>query len=847
MADPERPLIPLPRAEQVPPRPPPPPPRGGPKGPRKARQIERLSPKFERLKTSLEEKRAALEADPEGVAPEQVLVLETNGPAKELLDAVKATPGLAWLAEEGLYDVVPDEDFFIPEAPKKLLTARLYMILTDQAALAQLLSLWSLWTRNRRLPKEFRSWNHVLRKLRDLRRWGVADRLRETGIAEDWELRKQHGGARGAPVEIELWFRSPEQRELAAQRVTALVRAAQGQVLAASTIADIHYHAILASLPTAAVEHLLHDDSVQLVKADDVRLFRPVPQASIMPSGEAPNEDAPERGAAGPLLDPVVALLDGLPLENHALLAERLTVDDPDDWSPTYPVDRRFHGTAMAALIIHGDLSSSSAPLRNRLYVRPILRLDTWGRERAPEDELWVDLVHRAVRRAVVGEGGAPPSSPGVQIVNLSVGDLFQPFVDSALSPLARLLDWLAWEHNLLFVVSAGNHIDDIQVDGNAQGPRLEDGVLLALQASHRHRRLLSPAESINAITVGALHHDDSGPVAARYPEEMVLLSTDGMPAPFSALGRGFRRSVKPDLLAPGGRTLYARALGSDPSRPFVLVQRPLEPPGSKVAAPVRRGTRYQAGTSNAAALTTRAAVQILEAIRSLQVNAPELQAVPPALLVKALLVHTAEWPRSATEVFERTLKNDSNKSVFKDYLSAFLGYGVLRTDRALGCTADRATLVGGDTIGEGETRLHRIPLPAALNAFTGRRRLTITLAWFSPINPNSRAYRCAALAFVPPIDGRTPLRVSRADVDLRAGLRGTVQHAVLERDSGAINVTEGETIEIPVTCLFESRGGLGFRVPYALAVTVEVAPGLSVSVYDSIRDIVRARVPIRQ
>jgi hypothetical protein len=244
--------------------------------------------------------------------------------------------------------------------------------------------------------------------------------------------------------------------------------------------------------------------------------------------------------------------------------------------------------------------------------------------------------------------------------------------------------------------------------------------------------------------------------------------------------------------------------------------------------------------------VTTRAAEDVLSIVRAVGASSPDLQGIPDALLVKALLVHTAEWPREAHAVFERALRNEANNSFFDDYVSAFLGYGVLRTDRALGCTADRVTLVGGDVIGENETRLHRIPLPVALNAFTGRRRLTMTLAWFSPINPNHQKYRCAALSFVPLTDDRTPLRVSRTDVDLRAVGRGTVQHVVLERDTGAINVGDNDALEIPVTCVFDSRNGLGIRIPYALAVTLEVAPGLAVPIYDAVRELVRPRVPVR-
>lgn len=848
MADGDRPLLALPRPDRVAARlPAAPRGGGGAKGPGKARQLERLSPQFLQLQAALGEKRAALQTDAGAVAPELVLVFETNGPVAELVDAVRATPGLAWLAEEDLLDVTPDADFFIPKDPRKQLTARLYMVMTNQAALDQLLSLWAGWKANKRLPKELKGWRAVFAKLRNVRRWGTADRLAETGILRDWEDRKQFGASH-ISVEVELWFRSAEQRGAAAERVSQLVRAAAGQVLQTAVLPDIAYHAVLARLPVDAVERLLTGDGAALVKADDVRLFHPIPQARIVRSAAAAAEDARDSTPTAALGEPVVALLDGLPVENHPELRGRLTVEDPDGWAATYPVGERFHGTAMASLILHGDLAAPGEPSDRRLYVRPILRPDTWDRESAPEDQLWLDLVHRAIRRIIVGDAGAGPSAPGVRIVNLSVGDAFQPFVDVAVSPLARLIDWLAWEHDLLFIVSAGNHVTVLEVEhGGEPGPEFEQAVLRALQEDHRHRRLLSPAESVNAVTVGAAHQDEGGPLVPRYAEERLLVTTNGMPSPFSALGRGFRKAVKPDVLAPGGRMIYAASIGANgPPLAFGPVARSLEPPGQKVAAPTSRGTLYQSGTSNAAALTTRSAERLLRIVRQITAGSPHLADLPEVVLLKALLVHTAEWPAGAVEVLERALKTERNKHVFWDHVSAFVGYGLVHPDRALACTADRVTLLGGDTIGENETRLHRVPLPPGLNAFTGRRRLTVTLAWLSPINANHRKYRSAALSFEPPIGERSPLRLEGLDVDLRAVRRGTVQHAVLERDAGAINVGADDLLEIPVTCVFESHQGKGYVVPYGLAVSLEVAPGLAVSIYDEVRDRVRPRVPVR-
>jgi hypothetical protein len=69
-------------------------------------------------------------------------------------------------------------------------------------------------------------------------------------------------------------------------------------------------------------------------------------------------------------------------MESHPRLQGRVIVYDPDDWGPTYPVADRQHGTAMASLILDGDLADELVPLDSPLYARPILRPRA-GREHA--------------------------------------------------------------------------------------------------------------------------------------------------------------------------------------------------------------------------------------------------------------------------------------------------------------------------------------------------------------------------------------------------------------------------------------------------------------------------------
>jgi hypothetical protein len=121
-----------------------------------------------------------------------------------------------------------------------------------------------------------------------------------------------------------------------------------------------------------------------------------------------------------------------------------------------------------------------------------------------------------------------------------------------------------------------------------------------------------------------------------------------------------------------------------------------------------------------------------------------------------------------------------------------------------------------------------------------GRRRLTITLAWLTPVNPIHRAWRRADLWFTPP---PTPLEVIRQEADGNAVQRGTVQHEVLEGDRATAFV-DGDNLEILVNCRADA-GALEDPVPYALATTLEVAADIGVPVYEEVRERVQARVRV--
>lgn len=450
---------------------------GRPHLPTRDRQAERLAPRFTVLQQTLDARRARLRTESSGVIPEEVIVLETVGPIDNFIVAVRNIEGLEWLGEVEEEDIPPDDDFFVADrdgAPKaeKMLRGRLFLILSNHQALQQMLSLWNSWRAGQELPWGFGKWSELFSQLRDVRPWGVRDRLYETGVLDDWKERVEHN-AEMIPCEIELWFRADHRRRRAARdRVASIVQSLQGVVQNEAIIEEIGYHALLAQLPIGSVSPLIAEagQDSSLVQCEQIQFFRASGQmAGIVLEDERTTDAGSIQPPVTPLGEPVVALFDGLPLQSHRRLSDRLVVDDPDGFEADYQASERRHGTAMASLIIHGDIDANEPPISRRLYVRPILRPDQrdWRQPRqetAPENTLVVDLIHRSVRRLFEGDGATPAVARQVCVINLSIGIRDRLF-ESSMSPLARLLDWLSWKYQVLFVVSAGNHAQPIVCD----------------------------------------------------------------------------------------------------------------------------------------------------------------------------------------------------------------------------------------------------------------------------------------------------------------------------------------------------------------------------------------------
>ena len=395
----------------------------------------------------MENRRLELQDNPLGLVPEQVLVLETIGTVDNFVRAVENISGLEWLAEYELDDIAPAHGFEDEEKPDKHLKGQIFLVLTEQQALNQLQSLFRRWQTDSNIPfpEDLAPLRQAFRYLHTIRPWDVEDRIRETGVLEDWRDRLAHD-EQEIPFEAELWFRrSAARRDRTESLLRDIVTSLNGELIQRCVIPEVAYHAVLGRLPRAQVQTIIGAPQafreIRLLQCEDIMHVRPVGQCAVRLPDEDQAEpvsdedlarwDADQESVRGA---PVIALFDGMPLTGHRLLNNRVIVDDPDGYEAAYQAHERVHGTGMASLVCHGDLNERGETAAEPLYARPILqpRRGYGGQfaEAIPAAVLPVDLIHRAVRRLFEAEGDQPPVAPTVRFVNLSVGDPARPLCE---------------------------------------------------------------------------------------------------------------------------------------------------------------------------------------------------------------------------------------------------------------------------------------------------------------------------------------------------------------------------------------------------------------------------------
>lgn len=426
------------------------------------------------------------------------------------------------------------------------------------------------------------------------------------------------------------------------------------------------------------------------------------------------------------------------------------------------------------------------------------------------------------------------------------------------MSSWAAEIDQLCNERDVLIVQSAGN----LPLQGIA--PYLGIGDHLGAGRNYPHyldessARVANPAQSLQALTVGSIAY-----CAAEAGEWRTFATQSGDPSAFSRTGPGIWNVIKPEVVEYGGDAIRTNNVPPDVQGGGRIAAACPNLVRSTLYAPGPASDRDIAGTSFAAPKVARIAAKIQQVL-------PE----EPALLYRALVVQSAQWPEWAEGILMR-LRNpprkfpQTEKKLLLDAASRAircLGYGIPDEGRATTNTDHRTTFItsGETVIHAGGCNIYQVPIPPELRqqADEYQIRIDVTLSYVAQPRRTRRKLRRYLSTWV---DWKTShlgeglndfrVRAMKDTTNDSEPLRGSALPWTLnenpkfgfirgfKRNSGTVqkdwSVVQSNTL--PDQFCIAVRGHQGWNhdpdsvARYVLAVTFEVLGG-EISIYDSLR-----------
>ena len=349
---------------------------------------------------------------------------------------------------------------------------------------------------------------------------------------------------------------------------------------------------------------------------------------------------------------PTVALLDTGIASQHPLIAGALlsaTSVDPFDNSAE---DVFGHGSNMAGPALYSDLGRAldlgEYKATHWIQSVKLFRRPNEGSASAASQAYWPSQTERAVEAAEASSDGQPCAF--VLAVTSEVNDMQPTFWSHA-------VDRLCYNdgNGRLLLVSAGN-ADATRVDLVTAYPEL-----------HKDERIQEPAQSGNALTVGAFTDRTVIP-PDKDLEWFAPVAPRGGVSPYTTAGAIGGAPIKPEIVFEGGNLAFDGVLPSAIPTLGALTT------GHE---PAQHPLTWFWGTSEATARCSYLAAQIWA-------QTPDLRAES----VRALIVHSASWTPAMTSQLPNL-----------DERLALCGYGVPDSEFARSCATERATVLVEDAM----------------------------------------------------------------------------------------------------------------------------------------------------
>lgn len=366
--------------------------------------------------------------------------------------------------------------------------------------------------------------------------------------------------------------------------------------------------------------------------------------------------------------------------------------------------DENGHGSGIASLAAFRELNLSEGGENKALnWIVSARILDA---DNSIENRLFSRVLREVVEHY---------SQSGVRIFNLSVCTWGQPWnkeqrrFQKRSSWIARRIDQLCKEYDVVFVISAGN------LTRGDVTQFIDDGADFPKYFQSPDSKILDPAQAALAVTVGSI-----APGTLTVSGRVTPMVAKFQPSPFTRVGPGVLSEIKPDLVDYGGS--YTRT--SD--------KRVTTNAGTNMMMASNeygRALQHAAGTSYAVPRVSHTLGRILHQLNRLgvkDVSAP---------LLRAFLINSAQYKRTGGD-------NDEFSEIGKEMqsigsLSMLYGYGTADADRALFGDPYTAICYYQGILDADHVAFFRVPVPRVLSNIKGDKFLTITLAFAPEVNPS--------------------------------------------------------------------------------------------------------------
>jgi Subtilase family len=480
---------------------------------------------------------------------------------------------------------------------------------------------------------------------------------------------------------------------------------------------------------------------------------------------------------------PIACVIDSGVVSGHPLFDGVIIEEYDFDSGENSVSDLVGHGTHVAGVVVYGDVQkcfeANDWEPKVRILSGKIMKRNESG-DAAFADETRIDIqIEEAIRYF--------HKEYDCKVFNLSIGHPGRPFRGGRQSAWALLLDNLSRELDVVIVVPTGNVIPEFPDEETRTTPQLEDRIKQTIISGAN--KIIDPASSALAITVGSLAHSDTS-TTTEGRRDIVATCRNAL-SPFTRTGllevqgRGINKSIKPEVVAYGGNLKIDsnsdRWNDRDPNLGITSLNFDYQSSN--------RLLRSSPGTSFAAPYITHICARLEAHLRS------TLSEGVSANLIRALVVHSAsQKPETRDWITGGADDADSRTKILR-----LAGYGVPELEKAMYSANNRVTLIAQSDIEDNKFHLYELNLPAIFIQASGLRTLAVTLAYDPPVKGKRKEYLSRTMWFdvfknLTPIDiqnarssinvdGGMPLDISKNILDLsipKSDLKwSTVQSAV--------------------------------------------------------------------